>query len=53
MLIDILILVYITGMVLLVLKSETLPQFSFKILLFGLLLSPIAGFISYYYYQRQ
>jgi hypothetical protein len=53
MLLDILILTYVALIALLVWVSETLPQFSFRIILIGLFLSPIAGFISYYYYQRQ
>lgn len=53
MLINILILSYVASLALLVWKSETLPQFSTKIILIGLLLSPIIGFLSFYYYQKQ
>lgn len=52
MLTDILIMSYVVLMALLVRKSEKLPEFSLKVVLIGLFLSPIAGFISYYYFQR-
>jgi hypothetical protein len=51
MLIDILIISYVVLFAFLVRKSEELPQFSMKIILIGLLLSPISGFISYYYFS--
>jgi hypothetical protein len=43
---------YVILMALLVRKSEDLPEFSLQVVLIGLFLSPIAGFISYYYFQR-
>lgn len=52
MLIDILIMSYVVLIALLVRKSENLPKFSLQVVLIGLFLSPIAGRISYYYFQR-
>lgn len=52
MLIDILIISYVVLIALLVRKSENLPKFSLQVVLIGLVLSPIAGLISYYYFQR-
>jgi len=51
MFVDILIMSYVLLMAVLIHKSERIPKFSLRIVLIGLIFSPIAGFISYYYFS--
>lgn len=52
MAIDIIIMSYVILMAFLVRLSENIPKSSLKIVLIGLLFSPIIGFVSYFYFQR-
>lgn len=53
MLVDILIMCYALLMTLLIFKAEKLPQNSFKVILIGLFLTPIIGYIYLNKYQVQ
>lgn len=53
MIADVLIMTYIVMMALLIYQAEKLPQNSFKVILLGLLFTPIIGFGFWTYYQKQ
>jgi len=53
MVIDILIMTYVVLMVLLIYQAEKLPEHSLKIILVGLVLTPVIGAFAHTFYHRQ
>lgn len=51
--IDIIIMAYVVLMVILIYRAEKLPRFSLRIILTGLVLTPIIGAMTLVYYQRK